>query len=181
MTKIVFIPGNGGCTTQSFWFPRLKSELESNNLDVVAADFPDSDLARESYWIPFLKDELKVGSSTVLVGHSTGAIAALRFAQNYPILGSVLVGAYHTDLGIEKEKQSEYFDTPWDWDKICHNQKWISVFASQDDPWIPVKEARYLHDQLNCEYHEFKNRGHFGSEYVPELTLCILNNLKPPK
>ena len=54
--------------------------------------------------------------------------------------------------------------------------------TTQDDPWIPVKEARFLHEQIGCEYHEFTNQGHFGGDYMkptfPELTLSILNNLQ---
>jgi len=183
MIKIVFVPGNGGASTKtSNWFPRVKEELESFNLQVIAEDFPDADLARESYWIPFLREIIQVDDETILVGHSTGAIAAMRFAEQYPVLGSVLIGAYHTDLNMEKEKLSGYFSRPWNWKKIRHNQKWISLFASEDDQWIPIQEARYVHKRLNCEYHEYKNQGHFGGDYLkkefPELTLSILNFLR---
>jgi uncharacterized protein len=182
MAKIIFVPGNGGCTTQDNWFPSIKEEFEKHGLDVISTNFPDPELARESYWIPFLREELKAGNDTVLIGHSSGAIAAMRFAEKYELLGSVLVGAYYTHLGMETEKQSGYFDRPWDWNKININQKWISLFASSDDPWIPIKEARYIHTKLDCEYHEYKNQGHFGGDYFksvfPELTLSVLNNLK---
>lgn len=182
MTKVVFIPGNGGCTTGDNWFPSVKNELEAYGMQVISETFPDPDLARESYWIPFLGDELKVDHETILVGHSSGAIAAMRFAEQFTILGSILVGAYHTDLNMETEKQSGYFSRPWDWEKIRNNQKWISLFASDDDPWIPIEQARHIHQCLNCEYHEYKNQGHFGGDYIkeafPELTLSILNNLE---
>lgn len=180
--KIVFVPGNGGSTTQDNWFPKVKSQLEYHGFEVIAAVFPDADLARESYWVPFLIDELKVDQNTILVGHSSGAIASMRLAENHQILGAVLVGAYYTDLGIEKEKQSGYFDRLWNWEKIWKNQQWITLFASVDDPWIPIQEPRYIHEQLNCEYHEYKNQGHFGGDYFkaefPELTLAILNNTR---
>lgn len=182
MTKIVFVPGNGKCTTKDNWFPSIQKELQSFGLEVIAATFPDADLAREFYWIPFLREDLKVDEKTILVGYSSGAIAAMRFAEQYSILGSVLVGAYYTDLGMEKEKLSGYFSRPWDWKKIGHNQKWISLFASQDDPWIPIEQARYIHQCLNCEYHEYKNHGHFDKDDLkkefPELALSILNYLR---
>jgi len=180
--KIVFIPGNGGGSPNDSWFPSVKKDLETKGLQVIAKEFPDNDLARMSSWIPFLLDELDVDKNTILVGHSTGAIAAMRLAETVPILGSILVGAYHTDLGIEKEKLSGYFDAPWDWQKIKQNQQWIVLFASQDDPWIPIEEPRFLHTQLNCEYHEYKNEGHFGGDVnkstFPELTRHILLNLQ---
>lgn len=183
--KIIFLPGNGGCTTQDNWFPSVQAELEATGLEVIAATFPDPELARESFWIPFLKDELKADENSILVGHSSGAIAAMRFAETNKIHGSVLVGTYHTDLGMDSEKASGYFDRPWNWEAIKNNQNWISIFASQDDPWIPIKEARFLHEQLECEYHEYTNQGHFGGDYLkptfPELTLSILNHLKAPR
>lgn len=182
MTKIVFVPGNGGCSTQDNWFPSVKKSLEAEGLNVVDALFPDPGLAREAYWIPFLLNDLKVNADTILVGHSSGAIAAMKLAQQHPIRGSVLVGAYHTDLGMDTERQSGYFDHPWDWPRIAKNQKWIVLFASENDPWIPISEPRYIHNQLNCEYHEYKDQGHFGGDYLkadfPELTQAILRNLR---
>ena len=181
MKKIVFIPGNGGSTTQDNWFPSVKMALEKHGLAVVDAEFPDPVLARESQWIPFLKDDLGVDAETVLVGHSSGAVAAMRFAEQFPILGSVLVGAYHTDLGMEEEKVAGYCSRPWQFDLIRQNQQWITLFASQDDPWIPISEPRHLHQHLDCEYHEYKIQGHFGGDYFkphfPELVMSLLSHL----
>lgn len=180
--KVVFIPGNDGGSPRDNWFPSVKKGLEAHNISVIAEEFPDNDLARESIWLPFLRDELKVDENTILVGHSSGAIAAMRLAERQAILGSVLVGTYYSDLGMEKEKLSGYFANPWNWASIKKNQKWTIIFASQDDPWIPIEEARYIHKKLNCEYHEYTNQGHFGGDYLklefPELTLALLRNLK---
>ena len=83
---------------------------------------------------------------------------------------------------MEKEKLSGYFDTPWNWEKMKKNQQWVVLFASQDDPWIPIAEPRYIHHHLNCEYHEYTNEGHFGGDYYkptfPELSSVIRRNLK---
>ena len=181
MTKVIFIPGNNGSSPNSNWFPSVKRELEAVGLTVIAQEFPDNDLARSSFWLPFLIDDLKADENTVLVGHSTGAIAAMRLAEQQPILGSVLVGAYHTDLDMEKERASGYFDKPWDWEKTRNNQQWIAIFASQDDPFIPIQEPRYLHMQLNCEYHEYKSEGHFSGfdnkMKFPEVSEIIIRHL----
>lgn len=175
--RAIFLPGNGGCSTQDNWFPELKRELIKDNIDVVDAVFPDPELAREDRWIPFLENELKVEADDLLVGHSTGAIAAMRYAEKHSIYGSVLVGVYHTHLDMESEKKAGYFDRPWEWQQIRDNQQWICIFASQDDPWIPITEARHVHQNLNCEYHEFLDQGHFGGDYFkesfPELTQTI--------
>lgn len=180
--RIIFLPGNGGCTTKDNWFPSVQQELETRGYSVIAAEFPDPELARQKFWFPFLIDELNVDEDSILVGHSSGAIAAMKLAEEHKILGSILVGAYHTDLGMEAEKKSGYFDSPWQWDKIKKNQHWTILFASQDDPWIPVEHPRYIHKMLNCEYHEYTDQGHFGGDYLketfPELTQAIMRHIE---
>lgn len=174
MVKVILIHGNGGGKASDNWLPYVKKALETLQIEVIARDFPDSQLARASYWIPFLKDELKADAETVIVGHSSGAVCALRYAEKYPLLGSILVGGYYTDLGMSSEKQSEYFDADWQWDTIRKNQQWIIQFASTDDPWIPVEEPRHIHKMLQTEYHEFHDRGHFGGDrVVPEFKECV--------
>lgn len=177
--KIILIHGNGGGTSQDNWIPYLKKELTALGIETQAPNFPDNDLARSSSWLPFLKQELKCDEKTILIGHSSGAIAAMRFAEKNPLLGSILVGAYYTDLGYEKEKLSGYFDYPWHWDAIQKNQKWIMQFASTDDPWIPIKEPRHIHSMLHTEYYEFTDQGHFGGDYDKKTFPEILERLKP--
>ena len=171
--KIIFLHGNDNSTPNDNWFPYLKLELEKLGHNVVSRQFPDTDLARASYWLPFLKNELGADEYSILVGHSSGAIAAMRFAQENKVLGSVLVGSYYTDLGMEKEKLSGYFERPWDWDAIKNNQQWIVQFASVDDPWIPIDEPRFVREKLESEYYEHDKQGHFGGDYYkpefPEL------------
>ncbi len=178
--KAILIPGNGDSSPQDNWLPYVKAELEKRGLTVLAPQFPDTPICREKYWIPFLK-QLGADESTILIGHSTGAIAAMRFAENNKILGSVLVGSYHSDLGMETEKLSGYFDRPWNWEAIKQNQSFIIQFASTDDQWIPIAEARAVHKNLNTEYYEFTDKGHFiGRCYnptFPELVEAVSNQL----
>ena len=175
-SKVIFIHGNGGSTAEDNWFPYVKTGLEKEGFNVIAKTFPDNKLARGKYWLPFIK-ELGADENTILIGHSSGAVAALRFAENNKISGSVLVGASYTDLGEEEEKISGYFSRSWDWEKIKNNQEWIIQFASTDDPYIPIEEARFIHKKLNTDYHEFTNQGHFGWDPIklefPELLQAI--------
>lgn len=179
--KIILLHGNGGSTVDDNWFPYAKSEFEKLGLEVISKTFPDNKLARQEHWLPFLKNDLKADENTILIGHSTGAVAALRFAETNKIYGSVIIGASHTDLGEESEKVGGYFDRPWNWDVIKNNQNWIIQFASTDDPYIPITEVRYIKEKLNTEYHEFTNRGHFGWDTkvkdFPELIEAIKNKV----
>lgn len=161
--KIIFIHGNGGgdINDPEGWFPYLKKEFEKLGLEVMSQNFPDPVKARRKYWIPFL-EKLGTDENTILIGHSSGAVAAMRYAENHQILGSVLVAACFTDLGMESEKISGYYDDPWDWKAIKKNQHWIIQFHSTDDPFIPISEARFVHEKLNSEYYEYTDQEHFG-------------------
>ncbi len=160
--RVVFIPGNGGGSTREGWFPYVEDKLKKLGVGVVVAEFPDPQLARASFWLPFLEKELKVDKETVLIGYSSGAQAAMRYAEDHQIYGSVLVAPCHTDLGITEEKLSGYYDTPWKWNDIRENQNFIIQFSSTDDPFIPIEEARYVHEKLGTIYHEFADQQHFG-------------------
>lgn len=174
LQKIILIHGNGGGTADENWFPSVKKSLEAKGLKVIAETMPDNVLARESMWLPFLKDKLGADENTIIVGHSSGAVAAMRFAESNKLYGSILIGACYTDLGDEREKQSGYYDRPWDWNKIKANQKWIIQFASTDDPYIPIKEARHIHEHLNTEYTESTTEGHYGSDKKKKLEFTEL-------
>ncbi len=176
--KAILIPGNGGAKPTDNWFPYLEQELTKLGISVINREFPDPMLARAEFWLPFIK-ELGGDENAILIGHSSGAIAAMRYAESNKIFGSVLVGAYQTDLGIASERISGYFNTPWNWSAIKNNQQWIIQFASTDDPLIPIQEARSVHENLASEYHEFNDQKHFGygDEPKPEF-LELLNAIK---
>lgn len=168
LPKIIIIHGNHGGTGQDAWIPWLKIELENRGFEVQAPTFPDNEQAKMSVWLPYLARELKADENTILVGWSSGAVAALRFAEQHRLRGSVLIGACHTDLGDEMEKISGYYTAPWNWEAIRNNQDWIAQFASTDDPVIPIDENRFIAQQLQSEYQEFTDKKHFG---WPDLML----------
>ena len=176
--KIIFVPGNGGDGNSLYgWFSYLKNEFEKMGLEVLAPVYPDPALARAEYWLPFIEN-LKPDDKTILIGHSSGAIAIMRLAEKHKILGSVLVSAYCTDLGMESEKLSGYFNKPFDWEAIKKNQNWIIQFNSIDDPFIPITEAHFVHEKLNSEYYEL-TQGHFyPQDTFPELLNAVKLKLK---
>lgn len=178
LIRAILIHGNGNSKPTDNWLPYLKRELEKMGLKVDAPQFPDTELARAAYWLPFLAKDLQADKNTIIVGHSSGAIAAMRYAETHQILGSALIGAYYTDLGYQTEKLSGYFDTPWNWEAIKKNQKWIIQFAGANDPWIPIKEAHVVRDRLSTDYYESPDQGHFGGDYYKETFPELLEALR---
>lgn len=170
--NIIMIHGNGGATAEDHWFPSVATALRAKGLTIINQTFPDNDIALASSWLPFLAS-LGADEDTVIIGHSSGAVAAMRFAETHRILGSVLIGTCYTDLGDATEKTSGWYDAPWDWEAIARNQEWIIHFASTDDPFIPSAESRFVHAHIGGEYREFSDKGHFLIREFPELIEAI--------
>ena len=180
--KVIIIHGNHGGTGNDQWIPWLSDELEKKGFEVLHPTMPDNREAKSSIWLPYLQDELKTDEQTILVGWSSGAVAAMRYVENHKLLGSVLIGACYTDLGDTLEKLSGYYDAPWQWDAIRGNQQSIVQFASVDDPVIPIEEGRFVHEQLQTEYYEYPDKKHFGwpdpMPTFPELLEVILQKTR---
>ena len=142
----------------SNWYRYMQTELQQTTLfsDVVMKNMPDPFEAKRDIWIPFIKDELIApydSSNTIVIGHSSGAVAAMRLLEDTKLLGCVLVSACHTDLGEPNEKISGYYPgfrngneeaNPWLFDKMKENSEWILQYHSTDDPFIPRHEADFV-------------------------------------
>lgn len=171
LPKIIIIPGNGGSDINTtHWYAWARESLQKMGFDVIAENMPDPVLARRNIWLPHIKNQFQADQNTIIIGHSSGGVAALRYLETEKLLGAILAGVNHTDLGFEEEKQNGYYTDPWQWQNIKANSSWLVQFCSQDDPYIPVKEPRFIHEQLDSEYHEYTNRGHFGSQYQTDST-----------
>lgn len=175
--RAILIHGNGGSTAADIWLPWVERSLASLGIGVTNVTFPDNVKARAQYWLPFI-DELGADEQTILIGHSSGAVAAMRYAETHRLLGSVLVGVCHTDLGDAFEAASGYYREPWQWQKIRDHQQWIAIYSSTDDPNIPIAEPRFVAAQLRCSYFEFNDRGHFvDARELPEVVQFVKRKL----
>jgi len=174
--KIAIIPGNGGGAVESsVWYAWVRDALRSDERvsDVVLRDMPDPVLARECYWLPFMRDQLVCDENTIIIGHSSGAAAAMRYAEQWPVGGLVLVGAYASDLDDETERCSGYFSRPWAWHLIRQNSPFVIQFGSTDDPYLPWDQQKTVADALAADVRQFSNRGHFIDAEFPEVVTAI--------
>ncbi len=155
--RIIFIHGNQATNWRFAWTPWLKHELDQYGFETVFETMPDSIIARAEYWLPFMQDFFKIGQNDVIVGWSSGAIAAMCYAETHHIKGSVLISPYHTELGDELEKQS-------------------GLFYGDDDPYIPQADFEYVSGHLQPEVHKIPGAKHFiERQEFPEVLDYIVN------
>lgn len=145
--------------------------------DTFFETMPDSVIARKEYWLPFMHDHIKIGANDVIIGWSSGAVAAMRYAENNKIKGSILVSPCYTDLGDELEEQSGYYSEPWQWDNIKANQEKIALIYGDDDPYIDQSEFEHIEQQLRPVTIKVVGGKHFIDQAeFPELLEYIESN-----
>ncbi|XP_078086701.1 serine hydrolase RBBP9 [Mustelus asterias] len=182
LCRAVIVPGNGaGDVEDSNWYKWAKDRLKQiPDFQCLLQNMPDPLTARKTIWLPFMEKTLQCDEQTVIIGHSSGAVAAMRYAETHRVYGIILVSAYTSDLGDANERESGYFSSPWQWEKIKCNCKCIVQFGSTDDPFLPWSEQQKVADGLQAELHKFTDRGHFQDEKFPELITVICKMRKAP-
>ena len=178
--------------TSANWYAWAQRQLSDMGLfrEVILPDnnggMPDPNCARESIWLPYMRDVLKCDADTVLIGHSSGAEAAMRLLESGTRLrGCVLVSACHTDLGEPSEAAAGYYNRPWDWAKIRGSCDWMVQFHSDNDPFIPLEtEARVVAKGLGldctADFRVVSGGSHFFEPF-PELLEAIAEKLAQEK
>ncbi|GJJ76219.1 uncharacterized protein EMPS_08578 [Entomortierella parvispora] len=190
MSRIILIPGNGNDQVEtSMWYPSTihaladakhpETGLHLFGGGAVLRTFPDPYDAHENIWIPFMEDALEINESDVVIGHSSGAAAILRFIETRKVKGVVLVSAYHSDLGDISEREAGYFNRPWNWDAISSNASWIVQFSSPSDHLVPIDEQRLVASKIaGVDYIELPGRGHFIRDHdFPELVTKVIQKM----
>ena len=167
---VLILPGNG-CSpiAQSNWYTNLATSLNAlPHYDAIAPEMPDADAAHRAIWLPFILS-LHPTPSTIVVGHSSGAEAAMRLAETTKLKGLVLVSACVTDLGDAGERESGWYEGEWQWERIRANTGWIVQLHGLDDRLVPIAEGRQVAAALHSELIEQKKVGHYLRSTLPFL------------
>ena len=188
---VIICPGNG-CNNirRSNWYGKLFNELNKRDIKCLCDDFPDPMHARRDRWVPHMRslaEKHGPSENIVLVGHSSGAQAALRYAELYPLHACILVSATYSDLGDAHERASGYYPqpqpgggdkktNPYEFSKMKKNCRRWYQFHSDDDPFIPVHEAQAIQKGLGLEdtFYLLPGRSHFF-EFQQEILDIVLS------
>lgn len=165
MKNALILHGTKGHSKEN-WFDWLKIELEKNKWQVWVPDLPQSDEPNVERYNSFLFSNKKwqFDNDSVLVGHSSGAVAILGLLQSLPdgikIDTCYLVGAFKDDLGWDSLKS--LFDKPFDFKKIKDKAKNFVFIHSDNDPYCPLDHAKYLAKEMNGQLIVKKGQKHFS-------------------
>lgn len=169
MKRVLILHGTNGNPKEN-WFFWLSIELEKNGFKTWVPELPHSEKPNIRRYNKFLFSRRDWDfTDSILVGHSSGAVAILGLLQNLPDSITVdtcyLVGAFKDDLGWESLK--ELFEEPFDFEKIKKKARKFVFIHSDNDPHCPLEAARFLADKLGGELIIKKGQGHFNIAASP--------------
>lgn len=170
MKNAIILHGNGN-TPDGNWFPWLKKQLEKNGHEVWVPQLPNSEMPNaKDYNELLLGHGFNFNKDTILVGHSSGAVSILNLLQELPtdikIKAAYLIGAFEAELGVQS--RTKLFPKPFEFERIkSHCGKFIFIH-SDNDPYCPLKGAKFLAEKLDGALVVEPGQGHFNLEASPK-------------
>lgn len=173
MKNALILHGTDGHSKEN-WFDWLRIELEKENYKVWVPDLPQASHPNIKRYNKFLfqNKDLQFNEDTILVGHSSGAVAILGLLQALPENTKVdtcyLVGSFKNNL--DWDVLYGLFEEPFDFELIKSKAKRFVFIHSDNDPYCPLEHAEYLSEKLDGELIVKKGQKHFsvgtaGEEY----------------
>jgi len=152
--------------SQKNWYQWLRNELEKRDWKVWVPDLPRADEPNVSRYNTFLFSNAawKFNNDSILIGHSSGAVAIFGLLEALPegiqVNACYLIGAFKNDL--DWEQLTSLFEKPFDFEKIKSKAKRFVFIHSDDDPYCPLEHAEFLSTKLGGELIIKKGQKHFS-------------------
>lgn len=181
MFNFILIHGYKG-SPDNLFFPWLTKKLEEKGCKVISPELPDPAHPDHKKWtrkiLNILPKNSKELSQTILIGHSLGAVAALKVLEKLPpkkkIKGVILIGAPFDKCG--RDAIQNFFEKPLHFSKIQKQAKKIIVVISDDDHYVHMSHGEMYANYLQAELIIETNQKHFQNPNYPNL-LNIIDKL----
>lgn len=175
--KIVLIHGKNTDPNQK-WYPWFSEEIAKINYEFVAPVLPKADDPIMDEWLAEI-DKTKPDKETILVGHSRGGVAIMRWLEKQKSekrVKKVILVATNSGRLKDKAIPSEsnygfYTEKGYDFEKIKSHCDNFVVLHSRDDKWVPFSAGETNAIGLSARFLQFDDCGHFGKgvNEIPEL------------
>ena len=160
------------------WLPWLKRELEKLGFNVFVPEFPTPDNQSLENWLRVFEEYgQRLGSDTILVGHSLGSALILHALEKVdrPICGAFFAAGFISEIGNpDFDGINRTFYQRIDFSKVKENCKSFVVFYSDNDPYVREEKSMELATSLGVKPMMIKGAGHFNGKTF----LVLLEKIK---
>ncbi len=159
------------------WYPWFATEMQTRNIAFEAPTLPETNNPDCDAWVEAL-DAMQPDDNTILVGHSRGGVAILRWLETLPtsrrVRKVILVATNSGKLAMNSQTTSNrnfFTEKGYDFAAIREHCNDFIVLHSQDDQTVSFDAGKENAQGLDARFHAFDDRGHFGKKIltIPEL------------
>lgn len=175
--KVVLMHGKDTDPSQK-WYPWFGAEVERMGYEFVAPALPTATDPVMDEWLAEL-NKANPDENTILVGHSRGGVAILRWIENQTpekrVKKVILVATNSGELADRviptESNHGFYTEEGYDFEKIKTHCDDFVVLHSKDDRWVPFTAGKKNSFGLSARFLQFDDYGHFGKNVfkIPEL------------
>lgn len=164
----------------------LKFSLEKEGHRVIVPAMPEPAVPKIETWVGKLKEVIEPDGETIIVGHSIGGQAVLRYLETLPegikIAGIVLIAPWmELDAETIKEEGEEvieiarpWMETPIDFAKVRSHLGGSAAIFFDDDPFVPLEQKNLFEKELNAKIFVEHGKGHFSpGDGITELPIAL--------
>jgi predicted alpha/beta hydrolase family esterase len=164
----------------------LRGRLVANGYEVAAPAMPEPAMPTIAAWVGKLQEVVRPSEETVLIGHSVGCQAVLRYLETLPAgvrVGQVVLIAPWMRLDEEtireegeevREIARPWMETPIDFAKVRSHAGACTAIFSDNDPFVPLSEQGLFREKLGATIVVEHGQGHFSpADAVSELPAAL--------
>ena len=164
--KVVIVHGTRGGRDKN-WFPYLDRQLSKLNFHVIRPQFPTPQGQTLSSWFKVWNKEVgPVDHSSILIGHSSAGAFLMRVLEKLkaPVKACFFVAPFVKDIGNSEfdKLNGRFYKGNYDWEKIRGRGRNFFVYASDDDPYVPLALSQEVADILKAKFILVKGAKHFN-------------------
>lgn len=160
-------------TPNNHWYPWLKAELEKRGYTVYLPEIPTMNSAAPdlSTQLAYIEQSVPLSDTMLVVGHSLGALLAMRLAEKHSFGKLILISGW--DFDDLTAEHASFWKTKMDHAAIqnhCHD---ITCVTSDNDPYTTAFTVEQMSKRLNAAFLMIKGAGHFTKDYgitsIPQI------------
>jgi len=186
MKNALILHGTDG-DPESNWFPWLKKKLETRGYKVWTPLLPGNHTPNREVYNDYLFSNGWDFTDGILVGHSSGAVSVLNMLMDErcpEVRLAIMVSAWKSGIPGRYEPDNTQFvnlfpPDGFNFETIKRKAGKIAFVHSDDDPYCPIEQARYLADKLDAPLTTIHKGWHLGSGFneLPEVWEIIESEL----
>ncbi|RZG43559.1 RBBP9/YdeN family alpha/beta hydrolase [Acinetobacter wuhouensis] len=176
--KTVYIIHGYNASSNDYWFPWLKQQVEAIGHQCEIIHFDDSQHPEYGLWKHNLAEQIQsLNENVVIIAHSLGCLASLGFLsealQGSKLFALFLIAGFNRRLPTLPELNQFIDQVSVNDASLRLSFEHRFLFFSNNDPFVPAPFSIQLGHLMNAQMVEVKNAGHFmasdGFSEFPQL------------